>query len=138
MSWECKIVEYTDWTEMKIGDMFYGPTESEAYARDLKWDSLVRVYSKNLSNYYRVHNSHRRPLFVVLPGNTLFCVDGQCWSNGECYGGWSVTGDAPLITVQPSINLGGVYHGFLQHGIISPDCEGRQYDEHGYLIRSPR
>lgn len=33
----------------------------------------------------------------------------------------------PCTTVEPSINLHGIYHGFLQQGIITDDCEGRQF-----------
>jgi hypothetical protein len=89
-----------------------------------------------LSEYYWQNNADRRPLFVVLPNNDLFCIDGQCWSGGNHYGGWTVAGEAPNITVSPSINIGGSYHGFLQNGIISDDVEGRVYAEDGTLIRT--
>lgn len=115
--------------------MFYGPTPEEVASKDPKWDALIRLYASHLSDYYKANNSDRLPLFVILPGMVPFCIDGQCQSNGEFYGGWTVIGEPPLINVMPSINLGGTYHGFLQHGVISPDCEGRQYDEHGYQIR---
>jgi len=88
-----------------------------------------------LSDYYRQHNAHRRPLMVILPGRHLFLLDGQCWSGEKRYGGWTVSGDAPLITVSPSINIGGSYHGWLQNGVISDDCEGRKFDALGQAIR---
>lgn len=137
MTWQCEVVEYPgDWSDMKVGQMFYGPTEEEALAGDDKWDSILCLYSKHLSEYYKENNSHRRPLFVILPGNTPFCIDGQCRSGERgFYGGWTVTGVEPNITVQPSINLGGTYHGWLQNGVISDDCEGRQYAADGYEIR---
>lgn len=136
MTWTCELVDYPgDWTDLSVGQMFYGPTEAEALAGDEKWDGIVKMYAKHLSDYYRANNAHRRPLFVIMPGMAVFCIDGQTHSNGVFAGGWTVTGEAPNITVQPSINLGGVYHGWLQNGVITDDCEGRQYNEDGYQRR---
>jgi len=88
-----------------------------------------------LSDYYRQNNAGRRPLFVILPGRHLFLIDGKCWSDGKAYGGWGVTGEAPTITVTPSINIGGSYHGWLQGGVISDDCEGRRFGQDGKIIK---
>lgn len=138
MSWQCELVDYPgDWTDLNVGQMFYGPTAEEALNHDSHWDSILRLYSRHLSDYYKAHNAHRRPIFVILPGLALFCIDGQCHSDGVFYGGWTVTGDAPALTLAPSINIGGTYHGFLQNGVISPDCEGREYDEAGNQKRAP-
>jgi len=47
---------------------------------------------------------------------------------GRHYGdGWIVTGREPLITLSPSINIVGSYHGWLRDGVISDDCEGRRF-----------
>lgn len=43
------------------------------------------------------------------------------------YDGWTVTGKPPDITVSPSINYVGSYHGWLQNGVISQDVDGRNY-----------
>lgn len=40
---------------------------------------------------------------------------------------WDVRGTVPNITVRPSINLMGRYHGFVENGIVLPDVEGRTY-----------
>lgn len=131
MSWICKLVDYTDeWIDLPVGSMFFAPT-----ADDTERCGLVKLYCNHLSDHYKIYNSHRPPLFVMLPGNVLFCIDGQCQSNGQFYGGWTVTGDASNITVSPSINMGSTYHGFLQNGVISDDVEGRKYGEDGYRIR---
>ena len=124
------------------GTMFFLPKEpiretrnqaaEEAFQRTTPWPWYWATEDW-LSDYYRQNNSHRQPLFVVLPGRHLFLVDGKCFKDGEKYGGWTVTGEAPLITVHPSINIGGMYHGWLQNGVLSEDCEGRTYDELGYL-----
>lgn len=53
---------------------------------------------------------------------------------------WTVTGEAPNFTVSPSIrcfeivHADGVmwrqgWHGWLQDGVLSDDCEGRTYPE---------
>lgn len=39
---------------------------------------------------------------------------------------WTRTGEPPNITVSPSINYMGFYHGWLCEGVLSDDCEGRQ------------
>ncbi len=112
---------------LPAGTMFYVPVD--ANKDDWPWWSST---SEKLSDFYREHNSHRQPLMVILPGRHVFLIDGKCWSGGEAYGGWQVTGDAPNITVQPSINIGGSYHGWLVNGVLSDDCEGRQHNELGF------
>ena len=135
MTWNCTLVEYSgDWTEHKVGDMFWGPTLEELKQDDPKWDYALRTYASHLSDYYWANNSARPPLFVMLPGLIPFCVDGQTWSHGVHSGGWTVTGVAPDITVGPSINQP-MYHGFIQGGVISDDVEGRHYNEEGYEVR---
>lgn len=130
MSWQCRLIEYQKGMDLQIGDMFWGPTKEQYLADPLNYGWLY-FFSKlnNLSEYYKQNNSHRRPLLVWLPGRNLFCVDGMCWNSEGKYGGWTVTGDAPVITVHPSINLVGSYHGWLQSGVISNDVEGRTFDE---------
>lgn len=65
----------------------------------------------------------RMPLIVRLPGGTDFCVDGPA-SGG---GGWNVTGEPPAVTLTPSINVVGSYHGWITNGVITDDCEGRTF-----------
>jgi hypothetical protein len=40
---------------------------------------------------------------------------------------WRVTGELPKVTVEPSINMIGVYHGYITSGVITDDCEGRKF-----------
>ena len=61
---------------------------------------------------------------VQLPGDTEFLVYG---TDSEHHRQWTVTGTAPKFTVSPSINATGVYHGFIQDGIVTEDCEGRLF-----------
>lgn len=71
-------------------------------------------------HYWRDWARVRPPITVLCPNGRLWCVD-QCSSNGS---GWVVTGEAPRITVRPSIAVSG-YHGFLTDGVFSDDLDGR-------------
>ena len=112
--------------ELPVGAMF--PIPDGADMTEWPW---YLASDKRLSEHYFKNNAHRRALFVVLPGRVLFVIDGQCQKDGQSYGGWCVSGQAPLITVNPSINIHGAYHGFLQNGVISDDCEGRSFGPNG-------
>lgn len=135
MPWQCKLIEFHKGMhvrsdgDLKIGDMFFMPLAEEDRTRSLEF------LSRNLSDFYYANNAGRRPLFIVLPGPTIFCIDSKCWSSGNYYGGWEVRGEAPNITMTPSINIGSTYHGFLQNGMITDDCEGRVFDEEGYEVK---
>lgn len=139
MPWTCRMVEYKRGMHprkdggLTVGDMFYLPPEDKGVGLS------VRFVSRGISKYYYENNLNRCPLLVIIPGPMMFCVDTMAWSNGIFYGdGWTVTGEAPNITMHPSINIGGTYHGWLQNGILSDDCEGRTYDEEGYQIRDAK
>lgn len=90
-----------------------------------------------------VETVHDRPAIVVcLPmrhavpnaqnryeHTTWFCIDSSPTS--EPGGHWDVTvdlatlvdGEKPDITVQPSINCVGLYHGYVTHGVVGPDLD---------------
>jgi hypothetical protein len=53
---------------------------------------------------------------VMLPGGMEWIVYGPASDTGEK---WDVQGVPPLITVHPSINNVGVFHGHIKNGIIS-------------------
>jgi len=68
-----------------------------------------------------------------MKAGDFFCVDRKPSSGSE---GWDVTikgemcdGEPLYITVHPSINCVGSYHGWLKNGIISKDVEGRKYPD---------
>lgn len=112
-------------SDLKPGNMFLLP---ENRNKD-EWPWYFTT-DDDLSDYYhRENKKHREPLFVMLPGRVLFLVDGKCHSDGKKYGGWTVTGNPPNITVTPSINIGGIYHGFLKDGILSDDVEQRVFSD---------
>lgn len=109
----------TPWAELRVGDMWFAP-----YLLDHVEGSVFRPAAK-----YFARNAGRPPLVVRLPGPVDWGVDGPPWKDGKpCGDGWDVSGEPPLITVSPSINIGGTYHGWIQAGMISDDCEGRRYE----------
>lgn len=69
-------------------------------------------------HYWRDWSHLRPPLNVVCPNGAEWMVD-QVSSNGT---GWSVTGEPANLTCSPSIAATG-YHGFLQGGQFTADCE---------------
>jgi hypothetical protein len=51
---------------------------------------------------------------VVCPNGTIWCIDGEATSGGY----WERHGEAPKLTVTPSIQAGD-YHGFLTDGVLT-------------------
>jgi hypothetical protein len=91
-----------------------------------------------LSAHYKNNvASIRKPLVVKLPtnpythvedtgpGGVLFWID-MGFSDGT---GWEVSGEAPTLTLTPSINYEHGYHGYIKNGVITDDCEGRTYPQ---------
>lgn len=73
--------------------------------------------------YRRDWQGKRGILFVVLPNGAEFSPDLCASGQSE---GWDVTGEAPNITVKPSILVNappplGRYHGFLTDGVLTDD-----------------
>ncbi len=73
------------------------------------------------TEYKRDWLGKRPPIFVVLPNGDFFCVDSCAQGSPN---GWTVTGEAPNITVTPSIHvLNGDnstrWHGFLTSGELA-------------------
>ena len=79
-----------------------------------------------LSNeYQRDWLGKRAPLIIVLPNGDWFNPDSRYSDRGGP--GWTVIGKPPCITVSPSINCVGRWHGWLQNGVLSDDVEGRKF-----------
>ena len=74
--------------------------------------------------YLRDHAQHRKPYMIVCPDGRWWPIDYRA-SNAE---GWVVTGEAPHLTAQGSVDTG-TYHGFLENGVLTDDLEGRTYDQ---------
>lgn len=99
-------------SSLKFGDAYYKPA----------W--------KRVSRYYLEHNSSRAPILVAFPrwdGTVIqWCVDTF---NDSKPRGWAVTGslEGGDLTLSPSVNIKGNYHGWIQDGILSSDVEGRTF-----------
>lgn len=131
--WQCRLIEFRAGMtphELQTGDMFYADAEVltalTPETDNLDWPMFLAA-AYRLSDNYFAQNAHRLPLLVMLPNSNLFCVDSKCWNASGMYGGWSVNGEPPHITVSPSINIQRSYHGWIRDGIISDDCEGRVF-----------
>lgn len=63
-------------------------------------------------------------IFMTLPGGAEWSPDCLSSESGQ---GWTVTGELPDITVQPSVHQIGRYHGFVTDGVLTDDLDGRTY-----------
>lgn len=121
---------YVDTKQLKVGDMWFARDDAGEIV------SVERRRGMNLSDFYWANNAWRPPLFVLLPieyasgpGVATFSVDGKCYSGERgYYDGWTVHGAPPAITIVPSINMVGRYHGFLQNGVVTEDVDGRKFE----------
>lgn len=76
-------------------------------------------------NFWQNGYGNRPSYMVVLPCGCPFHMDAATRDGG----GWDVTGEAPNLTVTPSIGHEH-YHGWLANGELSDDLEGRTYERH--------
>lgn len=120
----------TTWRVIAVGDAWFA-TPAPGGGWLVYPDAPYKVHP---SPHYLRHNAHRPPLIVCLPSKHgrfhayPWCIDEQAHDRSGPHGdGWTVTGDAPRITMQPSINIVGDYHGWIRDGVITEDCEGRTY-----------
>lgn len=75
-------------------------------------------------------------LVISLPGKVHFRATQIPTSNDGSHQGWRVTGELPNITIHPSINVEGYYHGWITDGVIGDDLSGRQYNDKGEFLRN--
>lgn len=133
MTWTCTLIDYrrgmTVSNGLRVGDMFYLPGEG------ISVGISARYQARALSEFYLKHNYKRPPLFLVVPGPKLLCIDSQdIYDCPPKYADYSVAGKAPKITMRPSLKTPD-YHGWLQYGVLTADCQGRKYDKEGRLIK---
>ncbi len=75
---------------------------------------------------YKAHRDGKPVVMVILPpggADGKFVVD---WIYGENQA-WVCSGEWPNVTITPSINCPGSYHGWIRDGVITDDCEGRTF-----------
>jgi hypothetical protein len=91
--------------------------------------------AKQPGDMWKPETKGRIAWLVRLPNGGVFDIFGKS-SDGT---GWQVTGEAPNFTLSPSINALDIrhqdgtlwrkgWHGWLQSGVLSDDCEGRTYE----------
>ena len=83
---------------------------------DNKWDVPGAMW-------WGVDGDGKRIWMVALPGGAVFTSEHIATDGGR----WAVSGEPPNITVSPSINVEGIYHGFIRDGVITDDVEGRTF-----------
>lgn len=116
MSWTCFLAETTE-DRKRVGAVW------EAEVSDA---SRLRELVGTLPN--------GRMLFVRIPGGILWSPHYKVDFGAQ----WQiVSGEAPRITVRPSISYPQRYHGWLTEGVLSDDLDGRLYDEDGRLKEAP-
>lgn len=96
----------------KVGDCWY----SEGYRSATH---LGKIYKTQ-------HAAHRAPILIVLPASAgWWCPDCMAYdrNKGHHGDGWQVTGTLPNVTITPSINAIGSYHGWVRAGVLTDDCE---------------
>jgi hypothetical protein len=115
------------------GDAYFVQPE---YVKERE-DGVTVACGHALSSGYDAVKAQRRPIAIVLPTGYTLLVDTAFWgpSNpNSSREGWVVSivgvptiGEQLRITLSPSVNIVGSYHGWIRDGVISPDVEGRAF-----------
>lgn len=112
---DCRLIESPELDERGNIDISKR-VEGDMWFLDIPTEELK---DRHLTAQYFRDNSGRKPLVVLLPGGHYFLIDGQGYSEEKgYYDCWTVTGTPPKITVVPSINMVGKWHGFLTDGVL--------------------
>lgn len=109
---------------MWFAPWFHDPANAEDVA-DIEMHIRELEHGGRSSHFLSIHYwltwaRVRPPIVVVCPGGMHWCVD-QKSNNGT---GWTVYGDAPVITCSPSIWVAqgqgppSEYHGWLENGVF--------------------
>jgi len=123
MPWPLRMVEYAPGRDWEPGDCCYVPRDEIGQRES---DGRYYVWGQELSDEYVAQRmASRPPVAVYTPDGWLFVVDGNATSGA---GGWTVSGEPPNLTVTPSINIVGCYHGWITNGVLTDDCDGRQFE----------
>lgn len=111
----CRLLSAEDFK--RVGSA--GANEGDMWYCSWYVDGIDGSWSWLSDHYIKDHTNKRPPIMVKCPGGELWGVDLKSMADGMAIGdGWKVTGDAPLLTVSPSISLH-CYHGHLRNGIFT-------------------
>lgn len=79
----------------------------------------------------RLDKPRRLPIIIRMPDGCEWCPDRMGWNQAlGFYGdGWDidVSGGVDLMTITPSINILGHYHGWVRTGYLTDDIDGRTF-----------
>lgn len=129
MPWPIRLLESRP-TQPEIGDAWY----SQEYLDMEKNHPCVQegvVVSRLSPQYHAEFSGKRLPIVIQFPAGRTLCIDSRFMSEaqGGYYGnGWVITGEFPKITMRPSVNLTGDYHGWVCDGVIGSDCDGKKFE----------
>ncbi len=126
MPWPLRLVDgHEPWKDAQIGDCWYHPNWMEG-------DRSRAFFLNHLASHQYLEQwaDKRPPIIVYLPSGPA-CPD-EFYSRPENYiakEGWTVTGSIEdgTLSVSPSINMVGHYHGFIQGSVVTDDVEGRHF-----------
>ncbi len=108
ITWLGDVAESFDW---KVGDSFY----DDDYPRSLL--SAAHAGKRPIIVW---------PIIVCLPGGIYFCIYSMQITHGRSHEpGWGVSGEPGNLTLQPSVNVKDIWHGFITNGSFSPDIAER-------------
>lgn len=96
--------------------------------------TYIEIYRGFMSDEY-VASGVDYELVICLPGKIHFRASHIATRDTGQHHGWRVTGELPNITIHPSVDVEGYYHGWITDGVIGDDLSGRTYNERGELKR---
>lgn len=120
MSWPLKMIDFQAPEYEGRG----WPAGSCWFITPENWGGYEAVMEQISPEYVRDWQDKRPPLMVAIPGRGTdgwtfpFCVDMRA---SDSPNGWSLTGEPPNISVTPSIDAVGAYHGHITNGVLTDD-----------------
>lgn len=139
MSWSCFKVQKIRrglWEPCEGGgrkqELFYTlPDGREVSFKDLSVGAMFHTSDMPPYDDGSAYHAARPSIIVLLPGRVLWHMNDK--GSEGCL--WQIDGEIPNVTASPSINYVGIYHGWVQNGVVSDDVEGRKFDEMGWPIK---
>jgi hypothetical protein len=138
MSWPCfnvVSIRRGDWEPTESGGriqrLYYTlPDGREVEFKDLPVGAMWHTdMVPPLSDGYKLYENDPS-LCVLLPGKSIWHMHHK--GTDGCL--WNISGSPPRVTASPSINLVGIYHGWVRDGVVTDDCDGRRFGADGIRI----
>lgn len=124
MPWPLKLISNDEWhSRIRTGCLEIGHCCYSDYFDEEKH----QAYDRLSSSYLALPEPRRRPIAIMLPGDNIWFPDVIASNDQPGAKGWAISGTLPNLTVTPSINFVGRYHGYVTGGVVTDDCEGRTF-----------